>query len=65
MHDCNRHRPNGYKDVTYGAQIGVEVIEDFANKRSKDYDRSQNVIHKRFPSLSEARDAYIRAGQRT
>jgi hypothetical protein len=40
MLDCNRHRPNGYKDVTYGAQIGVEVIEDFGNKRNKDYDRS-------------------------
>ena len=40
--------------------MGVEIVEEFGNKRKTDQDRSQNLINKRFPSLAEARDAYLR-----
>ena len=29
MHDCNRHRENGYMDVTWASKIPEEFIEEF------------------------------------
>jgi len=29
MHDCNRHRENGYMDVTWSSRIPEEFIEEF------------------------------------
>ena len=59
MHDCNRHRENGYKDKTWVDRIPDEFIDEFKNRREKDLDRSANLVNNRFPSLQEARDQYL------
>ena len=59
MIDCNRHRPNGYKDKTWVDRIPDEFIDEFKNRRDFDIDRSQNLVNQRFPQLQEARDMYL------
>ena len=56
MHDCNRHRPNGYKDKTWEARVKDDTIYQFAALREQDRDRRQNKVNSRFPSLADARD---------
>jgi hypothetical protein len=36
MHDCNRHRENGYMDVTWATRIPEEFIEEFQKRRTID-----------------------------
>jgi hypothetical protein len=36
MHDCNRHRENGYMDVTWASRIPEEFIEEFSKRRKID-----------------------------
>lgn len=64
MHDCNRHRKDGYKDVTWADRIPAQVIDEFGRRRTVDYNRDINMVNKRFPSLAEARDQYLRQSQR-
>ena len=59
MHDCNRHRENGYRDKTWDQRIKDEMIEEYSRMRHKDTNRKQNILHSRFPSLAEAKDQYI------
>jgi len=59
MHDCNRHRPNGYKDRTWEARVKDDTISQFNALREQDRDRRQNKVNSRFPSLAEARDQYL------
>ena len=59
MHDCNRHRKNGFKDKTWVKRIPSEFVEEFQNRRENDLDRAQNIVNNRFPSLAEARDQYL------
>jgi hypothetical protein len=59
VHDCNRHRKNGYKDKTWVERIPNDFIDEFAKRRDKDLDRQQNIVNNRFPSLSDARDQYL------
>ena len=60
MHDCNRHRPNGFRDKTWDDNIKHQSIEAFSTQRSIDQDRSQNLTNHRFPQLAEARDLYLK-----
>lgn len=39
MHDCNRHRNNGYRDKTWVHRIPEEAIETFQYHRETDRDR--------------------------
>ncbi len=59
MLDCNRHRPNGYKDKTWQDRIPSKAVDDFLRFRNTDLNRQQNLINKRFPQLAEARDQYL------
>lgn len=40
MHDCNRHRENGYKDQTYLSRIPDEFVDEFAARRNADLNRN-------------------------
>lgn len=60
MHDCNRHRDNGLKDVTWKHRVQDDVIEAFQKYREADRDRKQNLVNHIFPQLAEARDQYIK-----
>lgn len=63
MHDCNRHRNNGYRDHTHEARIHKDVVHDFGVKRSLDQERGQMLTNKRFPQLAEARDLFLKQAQ--
>lgn len=36
LHDCNRHRLNGYKDVTSYDSVGIEMIDEYGKRRKTD-----------------------------
>lgn len=63
MHDCNRHRENGYKDKTWEHRISKEQLDNFKNKRDNDRNRKQNLVNNIFPQLADARDTYIKQEQ--
>ena len=39
MHDCNRHRKNGYKDNTFKAKIVDQTLDHYNAHRDADRDR--------------------------
>jgi len=59
MHDCNRHRDNGYRDVTWKHKIEDDHMLLFKKKRDEDLDRQQHLLNMRFPTMADARDQYI------
>ena len=63
MHECNRHRKNGYRDHTHEPRIHNDIVHDFGVKRSIDQERGQLLTNKRFPQLAEARDIFLKQAQ--
>ena len=63
MHDCNRHRKNGYRDHTHDSRINQRTVHEFGLKRTIDQERAQLITNKRFPQLAEARDLFLKQAQ--